>query len=157
VKQNRFIAVRQFDGSAKLLKVDLSSGAYELLSSEGVGEEEITFGLFEIEENNLSPKFIAVIATPEGPKLISDGMLYRPDIASTTAVIIDDSTKSIFRILHEGSPIFEMPYSEKWGIGLHPFARNREDVDLYFWLKGHIDSPDFYLAYTREIVYLESQ
>lgn len=153
----KFIAIRQFDGCTKLLKVDLSTGEYEIVLADEIDKEKITFGLFEIEEGKHSAEFVALVATPGGPLLISTGILYRPLIAKTQAVIVDDDRRSRFRILHEGSPIIELSYEEKWGIGLHPYASSRDDIDFYFWLAGHIDKPEFYRAYTREIVYLDKQ
>jgi len=151
------IAIRQFDGCTKLLKVDLSTGRHEIVLPDEVDKEKITFGLFEIEEGNHSPEFVALVATPDGPLLISTGLLYRPLIAKTQAVIVDQDRRSQFRLLHEGTPVIDFSYDEKWGIGLHPFANSRNDIDFYFWLAGHIDKPNFYQAYTREIIYLDSQ
>ena len=153
----KFIAIRQFDGCTKLLKVDLSTGGYEIVLADDVDKEKITFGLFEIEEGNHSPEFVALVATPDGPLLISTGILYRPLIAKTQAAIVDQDRRSQFRLLHEGTPVIDLSYDEKWGIGLHPYANSRNDIDFYFWLAGHIDKPNFHQAYTREIIYLDSQ
>ena len=153
----RFVAVSQFDGSAKLLTVDLSSGKHMIVPAEKISGNKITFGQFEFEESTHSPAFIALIATPDGPLLISEGVMYQPAIARTMALIVDEGGCSRFRVLHDGTPILEMSYAEKWGVGLHPYVINREDIDFYFWLKCRFDKPDFYQAYTREIVLLDAK
>lgn len=156
-KAGKFIAIRQFDGAAKLLKVDLSTGGHEILPALEIGKEKIAFGLFEHENGNRSPVFLALLATPDGPLLMSNGIRYRPRIGKTQAVIVDHDGHSEFHVLHEGTPVLEISYGEKWGIGLHPYANSREDIDFYFWLAGQIDQPKLYQAYTREITYLDAQ
>lgn len=150
------IAIRQFDGATELLKVDLSTGGYGIVSAQEIGKEKIAFGLFEREDGSRSPVFLALVATPDGPLLISNGIRYQPLIGKTQAVIVDHDGGSQFRLLHEGSPVLEIAYQEKWGIGLHPYANNREDIDFYFWLAGQIDQPKLYQAYTRETTYLDA-
>ncbi|KRB86955.1 hypothetical protein ASE26_29470 [Duganella sp. Root198D2] len=62
--------------------------------------------------------------------------MYRPNAEETKVEITDLGEFSHFRILHRGTPIFTMTYKEKFGIGLHPYAQGREDIDFYFWLKS---------------------
>jgi hypothetical protein len=149
------IAISQFDGTVKLMKIELSTGAREIVPAKDIGEEKITFGMFEVEESNHRSESIALVATPQGPLLIFNDTLYRPNAAQTKVDIADDKEISHFRILHQGTPIFGLFYKEKFGIGLHPYNRDREDIDFYFWLKNKINEPKFYKAYTREIVFLD--
>ncbi|WP_426340338.1 hypothetical protein ACN9MZ_00125 [Pseudoduganella sp. S-14] len=148
------IAVAQFDGTVTLMKIDLATGAREFVPASEVDEEKVTFGLYEIEESSHHAESIVLLATPDGPLLILNDTLYHPDADETKVEIADQETVSHFRVLHRGIPVFELAYEQKSAIGLHPYARHREDVDFYFWLKGKVNEPDFYRAYTREIVFV---
>lgn len=152
---NKTIALHQYDGSVELMKIDLSTGASEIGPSKESSEEKIAFGMFELEEGNQPPQALALLATPDGPLLIFNGTMYRPNACETRAEITEQGEFSHFRILHLGAPVFELSYKEKFGVGLHPFAQDREDIDFYFWLKNKINEPKFYQAYTREIVFME--
>lgn len=149
------IAISQFDGTIKLMKIVLSTGERKIVPAKEIEEEKVTFGLFEVEENQYHTESIALVATPDGPLLIFNDTLYHPNASETKVDIADDGEFSHFRILHKGSPIFGMFYKEKFGLGLHPYNRNREDIDFYFWLKNKINEPKFYNAYTREIVFVD--
>jgi hypothetical protein len=149
------IAISQFDGTVKLMKIELSTGVREIVPAKQIDEEKVTFGLFEIEESNHRSESVALIATPDGPLLVFNDTLYHPNAEDTKVDIADDGEFSHFRILHQGEPIFGMFYKEKSGLGLHPYNRSREDIDFYFWLKNKINEPKFYKAYTRDIVFLD--
>lgn len=148
------IAISQFDGTVKLMKIELSTGKREIVAAKEIDEDKIAFGLFEVEESNNLAESIALVATPDGPLLIFNDTLYRPGV-ETTVDVVDQGDFSHFRILHDGKPVFGMFYKEKFGIGLHPYNRNREDIDFYFWLKNKINEPKFYQTYTREITFLD--
>ena len=148
------IAVTQFDGTVTLMKIDLATGAREFVPSTEVDEEKVAFGLYEIEESGHHAESIALLATPDGPVLIFNDTLYHPDADETKVEIADQEAVSHFRVLHRGTPVFELAYEQKSATGLHPYARHREDVDFYFWLKSKVNDPDFYRVYTREIVFV---
>lgn len=137
------------------MKIDLSTLAREIVPAQEMGEEKIAFGMFETEESNDPTAFLALLATPDGPLLILNDTLYRPNAKETTVEIANQGEFSHFRILHQGTPIFTMTYREKFGIGLHPFVQGREDIDFYLWLKNKINEPNLYRAYTRKIVFMD--
>jgi hypothetical protein len=149
------IAISQFDGSVKLMKIDLSTGERKIVPAHEVNEDKVTFGLFEAEADDKLAESIALVGTPDGPLLVFNDTLYHPSAEETTVDIVDQEDYSHFRILHDGEPIFGMFYKPKFGIGLHPYNRNREDIDFYFWLKDKINSPRFYETYTRQITFLD--
>ncbi len=60
-----------------------------------------------------------------------------------------------FRILHEDRHVFGMFVEPKFGIGLHPYSNEREDIDFHYCLSTKVENPDFYSTYTREIVYAD--
>lgn len=75
----RTIATGQFDGSVNLMKIDLTTGAREIVPMGETGEEKVAFALFEDEEGIHHSESIALVATPDGPLLIFNGTLYRPN------------------------------------------------------------------------------
>ncbi|RFP21666.1 hypothetical protein D0T25_10455 [Duganella sp. BJB488] len=152
---NRFIAVAQFDGTVSLLKMDLSSGEREIVPLGAVAEDDVAFGLFEAERGKSGLESLALVATPDGPLLTYSGQLYYPKIDRTHIEIAGDGNYSHFRLLDGAAVVFELPYENKFGTGLHPYLRTRDDIDFYHWLGGRINSPEFYTAYTRNIRYID--
>ncbi|WP_374584547.1 hypothetical protein [Pseudoduganella sp.] len=144
------IALAQFDGTAQLLEIQFATGERQLVAAQQVAPEKIAFGLYDTET-------VALVATPGGPLLVLDQAFYRPAIGATVAELLDEGDSSRFRLLHAGKLVFELVYEAKFGTGLHPYNRSREDIDFYFWLKGKVTDPAFYQAYTREIICLEQR
>ena len=68
--------------------------------------------------------------------------------------VSDDGNYSSFKISHENQHVFECFYETKFGIGLHPYNNQREDIDFYFWLSKNINNPKLYEAYTKELKYI---
>ncbi|KRB86956.1 hypothetical protein [Duganella sp. Root198D2] len=64
---SKTIALRQFDGTANLMKINLSPLAHEIVPAQETGEEKIAFAMFETEASNHLPESLAMLATPEGP------------------------------------------------------------------------------------------
>jgi hypothetical protein len=153
--QNKFVAVSQFDGSVKLLKIDLATGEREIVPHDEVDEKQVTFGMFEVEKVNQELVSVVLLATPEGPLLILKDLHFRPEIESTKIEVKDDGQFSHFLVLDEGEPVFGLFYEAKFGIGLHPYLNEREDVDFYYWLSENINNPKLYQAYTKEIKYID--
>ena len=149
--QNKFIAINQFDGTVKLLKIELSTGNRHVIPAEGVDKTSIAFGLFEMESES---ETVALLATPGGPLLFLKDLQYRPEIGKTKIEVTDDGGFSHFQVFHDGGIVFSLFYKEKFGIGLHPYNNNREDIDFYYWLEKNHNDPKFYKVYTKEIHYL---
>lgn len=149
------VALRQFDGGVKLLKIELWRGMRELVSIDEVAKHKITFGTFECEQTGPVLQSVALIATPAGPLLYLDDLRYVPKIHRTKIEIKDDESISSFRILHDAQLIFELFFKAKCGIGLHPYNNTRKDIDFYFWLGKNINDPEFYKAYTKGIKYMD--
>lgn len=153
---NSIVAVSQFDGTVKLLTIDLSTGERQVISADVVNEDDITFGLFEVEQSEAELNSVALLATPEGPLLFLKDIRYQPDIKKTKIKIEDNGDFLHFQILHEENHVFGLFYEEKFGIGLHPYNTSREDIDFYYWLCKKINMPQFYQTYTKDIKYVRS-
>jgi hypothetical protein len=138
------IALSQFDGSRQLLKIDLVSGARKLIPAQA--DSDTAFGMFDAENGQ---HYLALVATPDGPLLMFKDAQYRPQLGRTRIDITDGLNYSHCRILHDGALVVELAYQIKHGIGLHPYNRDREDIDFYYWLSRHIGDPDLYATYTR--------
>jgi hypothetical protein len=154
--QGKFVAVHQFDGSVKLLKIDLGTGERQVVPHEAVDEKNVTFGMFEVEKVEPELETVALLATPEGPLLVLKDLQFRPDIQKTRIEIKDDGQFSHFLVLDNGEPVFGLFYEPKFGIGLHPYLHERQDFDFYYWLSKNINNPKLYQSYTREIKFLDS-
>lgn len=152
--ENKFSIISQFDGEVNLLKLNLHMGSGQLISTDKVDEDQISFGMFEIENHETHVDLVALLGTPDGPLLFLNGNQYRPEIGKTTISIKDDENLSRFVISHEGLPIFRMFYEKKFGTALHPYNINREDFDFYYWLYKKILEPELYAVYTRDIRYI---
>jgi hypothetical protein len=155
--ENTTIAISQFDGSVKLLRVCLATGERDLIPANEIHEDEIAFGLFDFEKSETGLDSVALVATPEGPLFFLKNMQYRPALNKTKIKIDSDGNYFHFQILHEENHIFGLFYKEKSGIGLHPYNRSREDIDFYYWLCKKINMPQFYQTYTRDIKYLKQK
>ena len=153
--KNKSVAVRQFDGTVELLKIDFITGEREIIPFDSIEKDRIAFGFFEVEKKETEPETVALMATPEGPLFFLKDVKYFPKIGKTKIKIKSDENFFHFQILHEGNHIFGMFYEEKFGIGLHPFISTREDCDFYYWISTIIDNPEFYEKYTREIKYFD--
>ncbi len=149
----KFVAIILYDNSTNLLKIGMTTQCGELILSRSVEESCQAFGIGEFEEDG---NFFALLATPEGPLLCYKGFQYRPEFNKTTIELKDEGELSHFRVLHEGEVFFHMTYVEKIGIGLHPYANCREDIDFYYWLSNSkvLSEPSMYKHYTRQIVYM---
>lgn len=152
---SKFIAISQFDGTANLLKMDLAAGVGEIIPVNAVAEEDVSFGLFEAEQNRPELDYLALLATPDGPLLVFKDGQYYPDCEQTRIEITGDGKHSHIRILHDGDVVFGMFYEDKFGIGLHPYNRTREDIDFYYWLGKKINDPKFYATYTKDIAFID--
>jgi hypothetical protein len=155
--QNKFVALRQFDGSVKLLKIDLATGERQIVPSAKVNQKHVTLGAFEVEKVEPELESVALLATPEGPLLILKDLQFRPDIQNTRIEVKDDGKFSHFLVLDDGEPVFGLFYEEKFGIGLHPYLHERQDFDFYYWLSKNLNDPKLYRYYTKEIKYIDSQ
>ncbi len=153
--QNSIIAISQFDKPVNLLRFDLSTGERKVISFADVDRNDVTFGLFDFEENENDLNTVALIATPTGPLLLLKNIQYRPEINKTEIKISNHEKFFHFQIFHEKKHIFGLFYQEKFGIGLHPYNNTREDIDFYYWLCQNINNPLLYKTYTREIIYLK--
>ena len=153
--ENLIIAISQFDRPVNLLKINLSTGEREIISSDDVEAKDVTFGLFDFEENDSVLNTVALIATPKGPLLFLKDEKYYPEIKKTKIKITNQEEYFYFQILHEDKHVFGLFYEEKFGIGSHPYNNTREDVDFYYWLCQNVNNPLLYKTYTREITYLK--
>jgi hypothetical protein len=138
------ITLSQFDGTRQLLQIDLVSGEQQIIPA--AADRDTAFGMFEAEDNQ---HFLALLATPDGPLLLFKDCQYRPQLDKTSITITDGPAYSHCCILHDGALVVELAYQSKHGIGLHPYNRDREDIDFYYWLNQHIGSPALYATYTR--------
>ena len=152
--QSKFAVISQFDNDVNLLKLNLSTGSGQLILSENINEDQISFGMFEIENHELHIDLIALLATPDGPLLFLNGNQYRPEIGKTKISIKNEENLSHFLISHEGRPIFGISYEKKFGIGLYPYNKSREDIDFYYWLCKNISNSKLYAVYTKKIKYI---
>lgn len=152
--QSKPIAVSQFDGTVNLLKLNLISGEREIIAADTVNEDHVSFGLFELESEQPKLEYLALLATPDGPLLVFDDDVYYPEPGKTTIDITDDGNHSHFKLMDDGELVFGLFYESKFGIGLHPYNRTREDIDFYYWLSKKISDPKFYTTYTKDIEYL---
>lgn len=152
--QGKLAIISRFDNDTELLKLDLSTGVGQLISTEDVNEDQISFGMFEIERSGSHTDIVALIATPSGPLLFLNDVQYRPEIGKTKISIKDDEIFSHFLIVHEGHSVFGLFYEKKFGVGLHPYSKSREDIDLYYWLCKNISNSKLYAVYTKEIKYI---
>ena len=152
--ENSVVAVSQFDGTVGLLRIYLTTDEREIIPAAEVNEDDIAFGLFDVEKSETELDSVALLATPDGPLLLLKEMQYRPDINKTKIKIENDGDFLHFQILHGENHIFGLFYREKFGIGLHPYNNNREDIDFYYWLCRKINMPQFYKTYTKDIKYL---
>lgn len=152
--QDKFVAVPQFDGSVKLLKINLATGERELVQHDEVDEKQLAFGMFESEKAVPELESVALLGTSEGPLLILKDLQFHPDIETTKIEVKDDGDFSHFLVLDEGRPVFGLFYTAKFGVGLHPYLHTREDFDFYYWLSKNINNPKLYQSYTRELKYL---
>jgi hypothetical protein len=152
--QKRLVAVHQFDGNVRLLKMDLASGEREIVPRGEVDETQLTFGMFEAEKYEAERMSVALLATPEGPLLILNKLQFRPDVRNTRIEVNDGGQFPHFLVFDEGEPVFDLFYEHKFGIGLHPYLHERADVDFYYWLSKNINNPELYQAYTKEIAYM---
>jgi hypothetical protein len=152
--KNKFLVISHFDSAVNLLKLNLSTGRGQLISTDKVDKDQISFGMFEIENHEPHVDLVALLATPDGPLLFLNGNQYRPEIGKTKIGIKDDENLSHFVISHEGLAIFRIFYEKKFGAGLHPYNINREDFDFYYWLYKKISAPELYAVYTRDIMYI---
>lgn len=154
---DKFVAVHQFDGSVKLLEIDLTTGERRIVPHDAVDEKHVTFGMFEVEKVEPELECVALLATPQGPLLILKDLQFRPDIHSTKIKVEDVGQFAHFLVLDDGEPVFGLFYEKKFGTGLHPYLNGREDFDFYYWLSKNINNPKLYQVYTKEIKYIDSQ
>lgn len=110
--------------------------------------------MFEIERRDPNVDIVVLLATPDGPLLFLNGNQYCPEKGKTKISINDDENLSHLLVSHEGRPIFGLFYEKKFGIGLHPYNKTREDIDFYYWLCTKISNPKFYEVYTKDITYI---
>lgn len=145
-----FVVISQFDGDVNFLRLNLSEGSAEVVSSDKIGKDNVSFGMFEFERGESRNDYVALIATPEGPLMFLNGLRYSPHIDQTDVKISDDGEFSHFLVLHDQAPIFGLFYKKKFGIGLHPYLHSREDFDFYYWLSKNIKNPKLYESYKKE-------
>ncbi|MYN19495.1 hypothetical protein GTP81_22385 [Rugamonas sp. FT107W] len=151
----KFVAVSQFDATVNLLKMDLVSGTGEIIPADAVAEGDVSFGLFEVEKSASGLDYLALLATPDGPLLVFKDGRYRPNLERTRIEITGDGKCSAIRIFDGGDVVFGLSYEDKFGIGLHPYNRTREDIDFYYWLSKKINDAKFHATYTRDIAYID--
>jgi len=150
-----YVAVSQFDGTVNVLKLKLSTGEAELVTNDEVDEDQVAFGLFDFEKNGSEIEALVLLATPDGPILIFKDSRYRPEFEKTSIEIEEKGDFSHLLISHDENPIFSIFYESKFGIGLHPYNKSREDIDFYYWLSKKIQDQKFYQVYTKEIIYMD--
>lgn len=154
--KNKFVAVHGFDAVVSLLKIDWTTGARSVIARDEVDERFVTFGMFEAEKKGAGEiHSVALLATAEGPLLILDDLKFRPNVHETKINVEDDDQVSHFRVLDDGKPVFGLFYEKKFGIGLHPYLKAREDIDFYYWLSKNINNPKLFQTYTRELKFLD--
>ncbi|QBP77553.1 hypothetical protein E2K99_22300 [Herbaspirillum huttiense] len=149
------IVLTQFDATVQLLQVDLLTLERKLIPAAKIDSSKICFGFFEIESESPTLNTVALFATPEGPVMLLNDRLYPLSLGKTKIKISDEGKHTHFRVFHENQHIFGMFMEPKFGIGLHPYSNEREDIDFYYWLSTKVGNPDFYSTYTREIVYCD--
>jgi len=152
--QKKIAVISRFDNDTSLLKLDLSTGAGQLISADDINEDQISFGMFEIEKRQPHSDIVALVATATGPLLFLNEMQYALAMGKTKISIKDDEIFSHFSISHDGRPVFGLFYEKKFGIGLHPYNKSREDIDFYYWLYKNIMNPNLYTIYTKEVKYV---
>lgn len=153
--KNQIVALRQFDGTVKLLKLNLATGEREVIASDGVDDSRTTRGLYDAEGEGAEMETVALVATPEGPLLMLQDQPYRPSVDGTRIVVQDDGELCHFMVFDQGEPIFGLFYEPKFGIGLHPYANEREDIDFYYWLSRNINDPHLHQVYTQPTIFFE--
>lgn len=153
--QNQIVALRQFDGTVKLLKINLATGERGIIPAEGVEKSRIARGMYEAEGEGAELETVAMVATPEGPLLMLQDQPYRPSVADTKIVVQDDAQLCHFMVFDQGEPIFGLFYEPKFGIGLHPYVNAREDIDFYYWLSKNINDPKLHQTYMQPTAFLE--
>lgn len=153
--KNRTVALIQFDGSTKLLKIDLATGAREVVPRNDATEDQTAFGFFEVETIDKGLDTFALLATSAGPLLFFNDQQYYPAVDLSRIEINDHEKFSTFKMLHGECCIFEFSYEEKFGIGLHPYSNTREDIDFYYWLAQNNNNQELYQLYSREITYVK--
>ncbi|WP_157174278.1 hypothetical protein [Herbaspirillum sp. GW103] len=151
----KHIALAQFDSSVRLLLIDLAGLERQLIPAATIDTKKICFGFYEMESESPALNTVALFATPEGPVMLLNDRLYPLSLGKTKIKISDDGKHTHFRVLHENQHIFGMFMEPKFGIGLHPYSNEREDIDFYYWLSTKVGNPDFYSTYTRAIVYAD--
>lgn len=152
---NRYVMLTQFDGDVLMLKIEMSTGHRQVLKTRDMSGADTSFGMFEVESDQQGSPTVALMATPKGPLIIFNGEFYYPNEEKTTIEIKDGKSESHMQILDGGVHVFGLFYKEKFGIGLHPYNRNREDIDFYYFLKTKINDPMLYKTYTKDINYFD--
>ncbi|QYF94619.1 hypothetical protein KY495_05310 [Massilia sp. PAMC28688] len=127
--QNQIVALRQFDGTVKLLKLNLATGEREINPAEDVEKGRIARGIYEAEGEGAELETVAMVATPGGPLLMLQDQPYHPSVENTKIVVQDDGQLCHFMVFDQDEPIFCLFYEPKFGIGLHPYVNEREDID----------------------------
>lgn len=51
--KNKSVAVRQFDDTVELLKIDLINGEREIIPFNGIEKNRVGFGFFEVEKKKM--------------------------------------------------------------------------------------------------------
>lgn len=154
--QNQIVALQQFDGTVKLLKLNLATGAREIIPAEGVEKGRIARGMYEDEGEGAELETVAMVATPEGPLLMLQHQPYRPSVEDTKIVVQDDVQLCHFIVFDQDQPIFRLSYEPKSGIGLHPYVNEREDIDFYYWLSKNINDPKLHQTYMQPTTFFET-
>lgn len=149
------VAISQFDGTGKVLKLEVATGRGEIVGSGEIPEEEISFGLFDTYGNNEVEDFTSLLATPEGPIIFFKNFQYRPEFGKTNICLRDGGGISHFLLLHEGIPIFRLFYKSKFGVGLHPYNKERNDIDFYCWLGMKVGDSNFYETYSKNLIFIK--
>ncbi|WEF30633.1 hypothetical protein [Pseudoduganella chitinolytica] len=147
---DKYVVVPQFDGATELLRIDLCSGAMEVVAADTVDVAQLAFGMFERETLERPTQPVAFLATPDGPLLLLGSVRCRPAPGQTLIHV----GSSYVQVRHEGRHLFGQHRTARSGIGLHPYNNCPEDVDFWRWLERQIDDPRFYATYTRPIRYL---
>ncbi len=153
--ENHIVALGQFDGTVKLLRLNLANGERAIISSDGVESSKIARGMYDAEGEGAEMETVAMVATPEGPLLMLQDRPYRPSVDDTKIVVQDDGQLCHFTVFDQDEPIFGLFYEPKFGIGLHPYANEREDIDFYYWLSKNINDPHLHQVYTQPITFFE--
>ena len=145
------VYLHSYDRYDEYLAYEPATGAFQLLSRrtvEQLGARE-TLGAFTREGDRVG----GVFATPQGPCFFLDAARVVHGAGAITATTAElPAGQRRFTLSVDATPVLDIVYAERHGIGTNPYDNTIEDVDLFAMMARGTTSAQFIAGYTKDWV-----